>query len=71
MQQKVLQKILEKVFITKKCTQRKTLYTLKTDLFKLPDNKHVLKLFSKYVSKLFSLNQANISSDLSQILILK
>ena len=48
-------KILEKVFITKKWTQRKTLHTLKTDVFELPDTKNIGKLFSKY--ELFSLNQ--------------
>ena len=46
-QQKVLRKILEKVFITKKCIQRKTSHTLKIDVFELPDNKNVEKLFSK------------------------
>ena len=32
-QQRVLRKMLEEVFITKKCTQRKILHTLKTDVF--------------------------------------
>ena len=68
-QQKMLQKILEKVSITKKCTQRKTLHTLKTDVFELPDNKNIRKLVSKY--QLFSLDQANFSSDPSQILVLQ
>ena len=47
-QQKVLRKVLEKVFITKKCTQHKTLRTLKTDVFELPDNENIGKLLSKY-----------------------
>ena len=33
------------VFITKKCTQRKTLLILKTDVFELPDEKNIGKLF--------------------------
>ena len=40
-QQKLLQKILEKVFITKKCANCKTSHTLKTDVFELPDNKDI------------------------------
>ena len=36
-----------KVFITKKSTQRKTLHTLKADVFESPDNKNIGKLFSK------------------------
>ena len=36
---------MEKVFIFKKSTQRKTLKTLKTDVFELPDNKIIGKLF--------------------------
>ena len=39
---------MEKVFITKKCTHRKTLHTLKSDVFELPDNKNIGKLFSKH-----------------------
>ena len=68
-QQKVLRKILEKVFITTKCTQRKTLHTLKADVFELTENKNIEKLFSKY--DLFSLDQANLGSDPSQILIIQ
>ena len=45
MQQKVIRKILEKVFITKKCTQRNTLHTVETHVFELPDNKNIEKLF--------------------------
>ena len=60
---------MEKVFIFKKSTQRKTLKTLKTDVFELPDNKIIGKLFSKY--ELISLDQANFSSDPSQMLILQ
>ena len=41
-------KILEKVFITRKCTQRKTLHNLKTDIFDLSDNTNITKLFSIY-----------------------
>ena len=58
-----------KVFNTKKCTQRKILHTLETDLYELPDNTNIGELFSKY--KLFSLDQANFSSDLSQMLTLQ
>ena len=64
-----MRKILEQVFFTKKCTQRKTLPTLKTDASELPDNKNFGKLFSKY--KMFSLDQANSNSDPSQKLILQ
>ena len=64
----MIKKILDNIFITKKYTQHKTLHTLKTDVFKLPNNKNIGKLFSKYV--LFPLNQA-YSSDSSQILILQ
>ena len=56
----VLRKILQNIFITKKCTQLKTLHTLKTDAFVLTDNKNIGKLFSKYA--LFSLDQANFRS---------
>ena len=68
-QQKVLRKILEKVFITTKCTQSKTLHTLKADVFELTENKNIEKLFSKY--DLFSLDQANLAPDPSQILIIQ
>ena len=62
-QQTVLRKILEKVFITKKFTQCKTSCMLITDVFEIG------KLFSKY--ELLFLDQANSSSDPSQILILQ
>ena len=62
-------KILDIAFVTRKCTQRKTLHNLKSDVFKLPNKKNIGKLFPKYV--LFSLDQANFSSDPSQILILQ
>ena len=65
-QQKVLQKILEKFFITKKFTQCETSRILKIDVFKILDNKNIGKLFSKY--ELLSLDQENSSSDSSQIL---
>ena len=57
------------VFITQKCAQYKTSRTLKISIFKIPDNKNIGKLFSKY--ELLFLDQANYSSDPSQILILK
>ena len=60
-QQKELWKTLEEVFITKKCTHCKTFHTLKTDVFELPDNKDIKKLFSQYV--LFFLDQFNFSSN--------
>ena len=60
---------MDKLFITKKCTQRKALHTFKTDVFELRDNKNIGKLFSKY--DLFSLDQANSSYNTSQILILQ
>ena len=68
-QQKVLRKILEKVFITKKFTQCKTSLTLKINVFEMPNNKNVGKLFSKY--ELLFLHKANSSGDPSQILILQ
>ena len=68
-QQKVLRKILEKVFITKKFTQCKTSCMLITDVFEIPSNRHIGKLFSKY--ELLFLDRANSSSDPSQILILQ
>ena len=46
--QKVLRKILEKVYITKKFTQCKTSRTLKADVFEISDNKNIGKLFSNY-----------------------
>ena len=63
----MLQKILEKVFITKKFTQCKTSCSLKIDVFEIPDNKNIEKLFSKY--ELLPLDQAHSSYDASQILI--
>ena len=47
-QQKLLRKILEKTFVTKKCTQCKTSHHLKLDAFEVLDNKNIRKLFSKY-----------------------
>ena len=67
-QQKVLRKILEKVFITNKFTQCETSRTLKMDVFQIPYNKNIGKLLSKY--DLLLLDQTNSSSDPSQILIL-
>ena len=64
----MLWKILE-VFITKKFTQCKTSHTLKIDGFKIPDNKNVGKLFSKY--KVSFLDQADSSSDPYQMIILQ
>ena len=66
---RVVQKIFEKIFITKRFTQWKALLTLKIDAIEIPHNKNIVKLFSKYV--LLFLDQANSNSDLSQILILK
>ena len=68
-QQKVLRKILEKVFITEKFTQCKTSLTLKINVFEMPNNKNVGKLFSK--CELLFLHKANSSGDPSQILILQ
>ena len=68
-QQKMLRKILEKVFITKTCTQCKTSHTLKTDVFELPDNRNIGKLFSKY--ELIFLDQTNFSYIPFQVLILQ
>ena len=69
----MLRKILQKVFITKKFIQKhftvKTSCTLNIDVFEIPDNKHIEKLFSKY--KLVFLDQGNSISDPSQILILQ
>ena len=58
-------KILEMVFIAKKFAQCKTLRTLKTDVFEIPDNAIIGKLFPKF--EILFLDQANSSSDLSQI----
>ena len=68
-QQKVLRKILEKVFITEKFTPCKTSLTLKINVFEMPNNKNVGKLFSK--CELLFLHKANSSGDPSQILILQ
>ena len=43
----MLRKILDKFFITNKYTQCKTSRTLKTDVFQIPDNNNIRKLFSK------------------------
>ena len=67
-QQKVLWKILEKVFISKKYTQCKTSQTLKIDVLEIPDNESIGKLFSK--CELLFLDQTNSSSNPSEILIL-
>ena len=68
-QQKVLRKILQKVFITKKFTRFKTSHILKIDEFEIPGNKSIGKLFAK--EELLFLDQANSSSNLSWILILQ
>ena len=65
----VLQKILEKVFITNKFTRWETSRSLKIDEFEIPYNKNIGKSFSKY--ELLFLDQAYSSSDPSQILILQ
>ena len=65
----MLQKILEKVFVNKKFNQHKTPRTLQINVFEIPDNKNIWKLFSKY-EPLF-LHQANSISDPSQIWILQ
>ena len=44
-QKKVLQKKLQKVFISRKCIQRKTLHILKTDIFEIAENKNIGELF--------------------------
>ena len=59
----------QKVFITQKFTQCKASRTLRIDVFKIPDNKNIRKLFSKY--KLLFLDEADSSQDPSQILILQ
>ena len=43
--------------IAKKCARYKTPHTLKPDVFELPDNKNIEKLFSEY--ELFFPNQAS------------
>ena len=65
----ILWKILEKVFITNTFTQCKTSRTFKIDVFKIADNQNFAKLFSKH--ELLFLDQANSSSDPSQIFILE
>ena len=57
-----------KIFFTKKFTQCKILRIL-IDVFKIQDNKNNGKLCSKY--ELLFLDQANSSSDSSEILILR
>ena len=64
----MLRKILEKISITNEFTQCKTSRTLKIDVFEIPYNKNIGKLLSKY--ELLLLDQANSSSDPTQILIL-
>ena len=65
----MLQKILERVFVNKKCNRHKTSLTLQINVFEIPDNRNIWKLFSKY--ELLFLDQANSSSHPSQILILQ
>ena len=60
---------MEKFFINNKFTQCNTPRTLKIDVFELPNNKNIGKLFSK--DELLFLDQANSKSDPSQILILQ
>ena len=55
--QKVLRKILEKVFVNKKFTQHKTSRSLQINGFEMPYNKNI--------GELLFLDQANSSSDLS------
>ena len=64
----MLRKILEKILITNEFIQSKTSRTLKVGVFAIPYNKNIGKLFSKY--ELLLLDQADSSSDPSQILIL-
>ena len=61
----MLRKILE-VFISKKFTHRKTSRTLGINVFEIQEGKNIWKLSSKY--ELLFLEQANSSSDSSQIL---
>ena len=49
------------VFITQKYNHYKTSPTLKLDVFKIPDNKNIGKLFLTY--ELLFLDQANSSSN--------
>ena len=49
-QQKMQRKILKKVFITKKFTQFKTWWTLKIDVFEIPDSKNIGKLFFSWIN---------------------
>ena len=65
----MLRKILDKILITEEFIQCKTSHTLKMDLLEIPNNKNIGKLCSKY--GLVFLDQANFSSDPSQILILQ
>ena len=58
-QQNVLRKRLEKVFI----------YTLKTDVFELPENKDIGNFYWKY--ELLFLDQSNFSSNPFQVSILQ
>ena len=57
----IVEGLHHKVFITQKFTHCKTSRTLKFDAFKIPDNKIIGKLFSKY--ELVFLDQANSSSN--------
>ena len=49
------------VFITEKLAHYKTSRTLKCDVFKIPDNKNIEKLFSKY--EVIFLDQASSGSN--------
>ena len=60
---------MENICITKKCTRYILSSALKTDVFEIPDNKNIGKLFPKY--ELLFLDQAKSSSDPSEILILQ
>ena len=60
---------MENFCITKKCTRYILSSALKTDVFEIPDNKNIGKLFPKY--ELLFLDQAKSSSDPSEILILQ
>ena len=52
----MLQKVLEKIFITKKFTQCKTSCTININVIEIPHNKNIVALFSKY--ELIFLGQA-------------
>ena len=65
----MLQKILDKVFVNKKFNRHKTSLTLQINVFEIPDNRNIWKLFSKY--ELLFLDLANSSSHPSQILIVQ